>query len=392
MRKQLLSLILFLGVAFTLFAEGHITINGKDYLKKTLTPRTEVVPGVYSYSYSLPDFPLQVFFVETDLTRPELSFEAGLSHDSIRGTEQVLTMCRRKTTGDKKVIAAINADFFRNIKEKDPAGVERTVIQSCNGTMTGGVMGEVPSPNFGPMLGFCTQGKPYLGSMTYTGYVKRKYRTETLHNINTGRGANQMILYTPLIGKSTRSNDYGTEVILEMKAGFSLGTNKEVSCIVKKINTKAGNTPILPNQLILSGHGTSEEFLGTFRMGDEVKIRINIAIAGSAEPYPDFQEMLGSNTLVLNDGELVTVTSTAGGPDARHPRTAAGYSADKSKFYLCVVDGRTDVSAGLKQQDMGIILKDAGAAYGINFDGGGSSILAVNGEAFNNPAGGTPYR
>ncbi|MEG1586631.1 MAG: phosphodiester glycosidase family protein, partial [Bacteroidales bacterium] len=241
-------------------------------------------------------------------------------------------------------------------------------------------------------LGFCSSGVPYLGQMGYNGYVKRKYRKETLHNINTARGADKLILYTPLIGKTTRTNGYGTEVVLMMKDGFEWSTNKEMTCIVRKINRKSGNTAVLPDELVLSGHGVSEEFLNTFQPGEEIKIRINISIEGHSGVAPDFREMLGSNTLVLENGEPVAVTSTAGDPKGRHPRTLAGYSADKTKFYMCVIDGRTAVSAGISQADAAAIMKDAGAYTAINFDGGGSSILAVEGVPFNNPAGGKPYR
>ncbi|MEG1587674.1 MAG: hypothetical protein RR346_12455, partial [Bacteroidales bacterium] len=147
MKKQILSLFFLWSIVISVIGNNTIHINGKEYIKTVLSERKQIVPGVYSHSYSLPDYPLQVFFVEADLTRSELQFEACLSHDSIRGIEPVLEMCTRKSTSDKHVVAAINADFFRNIKEQDPAGKEYSVYQSCNGTMSGGIMGEVPSPS-----------------------------------------------------------------------------------------------------------------------------------------------------------------------------------------------------------------------------------------------------
>ncbi|MDR1178670.1 MAG: phosphodiester glycosidase family protein [Spirochaetaceae bacterium] len=67
-----------------------------------------------------------------------------------------------------------------------------------------------------------------------------------------------------------------------------------------------------------------------------------------------------------------------GGQGARHPRSAAGLSADGSVLYLLVIDGRRPRSAGATEAETGLILKALGATEGLNFDGGGSSALALN--------------
>jgi len=63
--------------------------------------------------------------------------------------------------------------------------------------------------------------------------------------------------------------------------------------------------------------------------------------------------------------------------EARHPRSAAGISADGQYLYLLVIDGRRPGSAGATERETAIILLALGARSGINFDGGGSSALAL---------------
>ncbi|MDR1430049.1 MAG: phosphodiester glycosidase family protein [Spirochaetaceae bacterium] len=63
---------------------------------------------------------------------------------------------------------------------------------------------------------------------------------------------------------------------------------------------------------------------------------------------------------------------------ARHPRSAAGLSADGRVLYLLVIDGRRPGSAGATEAETGLILQALGAKEGLNFDGGGSSALALN--------------
>jgi len=63
--------------------------------------------------------------------------------------------------------------------------------------------------------------------------------------------------------------------------------------------------------------------------------------------------------------------------EARHPRSAAGISADGQYLYLLVIDGRRPGSVGTTERETAIILRALGAWEGINFDGGGSSALVL---------------
>jgi hypothetical protein len=62
---------------------------------------------------------------------------------------------------------------------------------------------------------------------------------------------------------------------------------------------------------------------------------------------------------------------------ARHPRSAAGLSAAGTVLYLLVIDGRRPGSIGATEGETGLILHRLGASEGLNFDGGGSSALAL---------------
>ena len=63
--------------------------------------------------------------------------------------------------------------------------------------------------------------------------------------------------------------------------------------------------------------------------------------------------------------------------EARHPRSAAGISADGECLFLLVVDGRRPGSIGSTEKETALILRSLGAWDGINFDGGGSSALVL---------------
>ena len=64
---------------------------------------------------------------------------------------------------------------------------------------------------------------------------------------------------------------------------------------------------------------------------------------------------------------------------ARHPRTAAGLSADKSKLILAVVDGRATTRIGMTCDELANLMKELGADAAVNLDGGGSSTMWLAG-------------
>jgi exopolysaccharide biosynthesis protein len=61
----------------------------------------------------------------------------------------------------------------------------------------------------------------------------------------------------------------------------------------------------------------------------------------------------------------------------KHPRSAAGLSNQGRTLYLLVIDGRRPGSQGATEVETAFILKRLGAEWGLNFDGGGSSALAM---------------
>jgi hypothetical protein len=83
----------------------------------------------------------------------------------------------------------------------------------------------------------------------------------------------------------------------------------------------------------------------------------------------------GGFRMVLRQG---TPAGTGlGEPPPRHPRSAAGLSAGGRTLYLLCVDGRRPGSLGATEAELGLLLKRLGAFDGLNFDGGGSSALAL---------------
>ena len=97
--------------------------------------------------------------------------------------------------------------------------------------------------------------------------------------------------------------------------------------------------------------------------------------------FDNIENAVGGFYRILKNGELAPrllgLNDSADAKQQRHPRSAAGISADGKFLYLIVIDGRQIRSVGCTEAETALLLKALGASEGINFDGGGSSAMAI---------------
>ena len=101
-------------------------------------------------------------------------------------------------------------------------------------------------------------------------------------------------------------------------------------------------------------------------------------------------QALGGFPLLLSQGIRVGDLGVGERPafaGERHPRTAVGFDADESLFWVVVVDGRQPtLSAGMTLPELASVLEALGAEEAVNLDGGGSSVMVVGGEPVSSPS------
>jgi len=86
------------------------------------------------------------------------------------------------------------------------------------------------------------------------------------------------------------------------------------------------------------------------------------------------ENAVGGFYRILEHGELAPRVLNI---SDRHPRSAAGISSDNRFLYLLVIDGRQLKSIGGTEAETALLLRALGATEAINFDGGGSSAMAL---------------
>jgi hypothetical protein len=119
-----------------------------------------------------------------------------------------------------------------------------------------------------------------------------------------------------------------------------------------------------------SDHG----YVAPFAVGDgQVSLVPHEVVAG---PEAWAREIVSGHPTILWDG---ATRDNNGDPlcSNRHPRTAIGLSADRRTLILAVVDGRATSRIGMTCDELAALLREFGAHYGMNMDGGGSSTMWI---------------
>lgn len=109
--------------------------------------------------------------------------------------------------------------------------------------------------------------------------------------------------------------------------------------------------------------------------------------------WKDVNHIISGGPYLVRHGEVfVDVTaqklSAIGG---RNPRTAIGYTKDNHLIML-TADGREGSSVGLTLMELAQLMQEFGCVEAMNLDGGGSTVMYVQGKVVNKPAvlGGIP--
>ena len=194
-----------------------------------------------------------------------------------------------------------------------------------------------------------------------------------LKGMNRARISDDLVLYNSFFAPSTKTNQWGREIKI---------VNNRVTAI-----STAGNMVITPGSSVISGHGASAAALAQLRVGDRVTISETLgnSAADAAET------VVSGGPLLVEHGRVhVRVAEEKIPADiakGRAPRTALGIKKDGT-LLMVVVDGRSNNSAGLTLTELATYMLRLGAREAVNFDGGGSSVMAINGQVVNKPSDG----
>lgn len=193
---------------------------------------------------------------------------------------------------------------------------------------------------------------------------------------------------------SDSADKVGTVAKMSNQLSAAVSNGKKVLAGVNADFFDMGGTNVMRGLCIKDGkliHSTGgRPWFGITHDGD--------AVMGTEADYTAYKDKLttavGASHVILKAGATDNLATSTEFSYTRHPRTAAGVTADGT-VVLIVVDGRQPiVSNGASLADLAYIMASLGCVDAVNLDGGGSSTFILKDEkgtlvTENSPSGGT---
>ncbi len=259
----------------------------------------------------------------------------------------------------KNAIAAINGTYF-----KFQSGVPLGTLMIDGKVYTGPVYDRVA-------LGIFDYGFD-VARVQLNATISGSGEKVKVDNINQPRMlSTHVLVYTPEWG---RTSPYAP------KYGMSLR-------VADGKITKASANPLdIPqNGYVISG---PKKLLQPLLKDKDVKLTIK-----TIPEWKNVKHIISGGPYLVKNGEVfVDMTAqklaSIGG---RNPRTAVGYTSDNNLIFV-TADGREGSSIGMTLMELARFMQSLGCIGAINLDGGGSTVMYVDGKVVNKPQvkGGIP--
>ena len=353
----------------------------------TIVSRT-LAPGVEYRQFNDKTGPWRANLVRINLRVAPIELRPARAGDALRGREKATAMVQRATDNGATVLAAVNADFFElKLGENENN-------QVINGEWWKGLkVTDSPYDTFDNvhiqfgvdadrhvlMDRFILDGKFWArGAMT---------PIVTVNAIPSGTYEGTA-LFTPRYGARTPLDTARKSTEAPLQAA---GRRADTLLYVRRGAISQANGSAIPeNGAVLSAYGPRADAVKAMIEGDTVKVLLATLprIKHGATP----SALIGGWPRILQNGvnvapDAATVEGTISrNAEARHPRSAIGFSRDSSRVYLLTVDGRAENSVGTTLIELAALLRKLGAWEAMNFDGGGSTTMVVGGMVVNAPS------
>lgn len=352
--------------------------------------------------------------IEVDLNVPGnmLSVIKAKRHITELDKLQEMQIAFDSVHNDRRMLAAINANFWR-AGSNAPMG---PVV--CNGEVV-----QINSYKNWTSAMFDSRNRMYIDRFSMIGTItgKRGFYV-TLDMMNRRVDTNQIVMYNQYAGESIPyiskqklneaveqamlgledkditdyeldSADLAQQIQLERRMEsleYSMpkltlrylsppAVNKNIYCVVQSIDS--GEVSTTPKHCILS-LGRKFPSYKTPRIGDTLMLKFET----NRNSNVIFYNAVCGTPRIVRDGVARSETAEEGLSSRRFisgnlPRTAIGTSRDKRKAYLivCEASSSTQNVRGADLADIATIMKMVGAHDAMNLDGGGSSILSIDG-------------
>ena len=294
--------------------------------------------------------PVRINIVEIDLKLAddfELKPALSSTTNNLRSRRTITTIAKNTNS-----IVAVNGTYF-----KPQTGVPLGTLMIDGKVYTGPVYDRVA-------MGIFDKGFD-MARVQFDSVLEGSKNKVKVDNINQPRMlATHVIVYSKDWGKiSPASPKYGFQIAIK--------DNKVVGASYSSLTIPDGGYVIVGPAKLLRP------------LAFEKKVKLKI---GTSPDWKDVKHIIsGGPYLVKNSEVFVDMTAQKlGSVGGKNPRTAIGYTKD-NEMIMVAVDGREGSSVGMTLMQLAHLMKSLGCVNAMNLDGGGSTVMYVNGKVVNKP-------
>jgi hypothetical protein len=196
-----------------------------------------------------------------------------------------------------------------------------------------------------------------------------------------GPAAGELVGYSPLGGTLEAPPPFSCSARL-LPQGPNLAANPDgidrtfvvdsVGCASKALPRNGG--------IVLSAAPATKEATELLALSPGTEMTLHWTVG-----WTNVFDIVAGGPVLLRDGQVVT---TCDGSCGVHARTGVGVTASGEVVLVVVDGGQPKWSKGITLVEFARVMRDLGAVSALNLDGGGSSVMVVDGEVVNRPSDG----
>lgn len=292
--------------------------------------------------------PVRINVIEVNQNlNPNLQLTPAIASSTLAHKSSISAIAKKNNS-----IVAINGTFF-----KPSTGVPLGTLMINKKMYTGPIYNRVA-------MGIFDNGYD-MARIQLNAAIKSGYKNLKVENINQPRTlSTHVIVYTPEWGKMAPvSPKYGEQIAVQND----------------KVIAKSTSPLAIPeNGFVVVGPAN-----GLKQFEDEKNVKLEIA---TMPEWDNVNHIISGGPYLVKRSQVYvdTAEQKLGAIGGRNPRTAVGYTAN-NHLIIVTVDGRESSSVGLTLNELANFMKSIGCYNAMNLDGGGSTVLYVNGRVVNHP-------
>jgi len=293
--------------------------------------------------------PVRINVIEINSSiNPDLHLTPVIASDTLGKKSTITSIAKRNNS-----LVAINGTFF-----KPETGVPLGTLMIDKKVYTGPIYNRVAMGIF--------DNRYDMARIQLDATLKSHEGNIKVDNINQPRTlSTHVIVYTKEWGKTAPiSPKYGKQIAIQDN---------------KVVETSTSPLAIPENGFVVVG---PTQKLDTLSNAKKIELEVS-----TIPNWVDVKHIIGGGPYLVRDGQVYVDMSEQklGSIGGKNPRSAIGYTANNN-LVMVVVDGRENASVGMTLVELANFMKSIGCYNAMNLDGGGSTVMYVDGKIANHPA------